>query len=91
MNNETLDKAASITTDPKSLKRISDACTIAGFVSIGLSIASWGFRRATANEGHAERLGIFVGMWAPTFFILGQRAEKYAERLEREAGSKLQP
>ena len=70
--------------DPKALRVAGDACFAAGFASIAASIAIWGFNRATEVErGHAERFGIFVGMWAPTFFILSYRLERYAERLEQ--------
>jgi hypothetical protein len=44
-----------------------------GFVSIGLSIASWAFSRAKKGDDKAQsdRWGIFVGHWAPTFFAIG--------------------
>jgi len=29
---------------------------------------------------HAERFGIFVGLWAPTFFILSSRFDRYADK-----------
>jgi hypothetical protein len=70
--------------DPETLRSLSDICFLGGFLSIIGSIAAWGARRATANEGHAERLGIFIGLWAPTFFILSNRFERYAERVEED-------
>ena len=44
-----------------------------GFVSIGLSFASWGLSQLKdANDkAQSDRWGIFVGHWAPTFFALG--------------------
>ena len=51
---------------------LGDVCFVLGFVSIATSIAVW----AKAKEGdapHGERFGIFVGLWAPTFFILSDR------------------
>ena len=51
---------------------LGDACFVLGFLSIAASIAVW----AKAKEGdsaHGERFGIFVGLWAPTFFILSDR------------------
>lgn len=51
----------------------SDYAFLAGFVSIGLSLASIAATRATnkiENE-KGEHAGIFVGHWAPTFFALG--------------------
>jgi hypothetical protein len=74
---KTLEKA-----NPALLRNASDLCFAGGVLSIAGSIFLWGLRRATANEGHAERLGIFVGLWAPTFFILSHRFERYAERIE---------
>ncbi len=44
----------------------SDAMYLAGLASIGLSIAIW-FLRRSEDDSNAERFGIFVGLWAPTF------------------------
>ncbi len=44
----------------------SDALYFASLASIGLSIAIWFLRRNEDNP-NAERFGIFVGLWAPTF------------------------
>jgi hypothetical protein len=41
-----------------------------GFGSILGSIAIWNLRRQSGDPAHAERFGIFVGLWAPTFLIL---------------------
>jgi hypothetical protein len=73
--------------DPATLRTLSDGCFVGGFLSIGVSILSWALRRASANEGHAERLGIFIGLWAPTFFILSNRFERYADRIEESKSS----
>jgi hypothetical protein len=56
---------------------------IAGVASIGLSIASWFTSRNLESKGiaRADRWGIFVGQWAPTFFALGN-----AMRMEEEMG-----
>jgi hypothetical protein len=55
----------------------------AGFVSIGLSVTSWVTSRNLESRGidRADRWGIFVGQWAPTFFALGN-----AMRMEEEMG-----
>lgn len=42
----------------------------ASFASIFLSILVWNFRRSE-DAAHAERFGIFVGLWAPTLAIFG--------------------
>jgi hypothetical protein len=56
---------------------------VAGFASIGLSVASWFTSRNLESRGiaRADRWGIFVGQWAPTFFSLGN-----AMRMEEEMG-----
>jgi hypothetical protein len=68
--------------EPKQLKTLSDVCFAAGFASILLSILAWAIRREEKDVPHGERFGIFIGMWAPTFFILSNRFERYAERVE---------
>jgi hypothetical protein len=49
----------------------SDSLYIAGFVSIAASILTWARAKAIGDKAHAERFGIFVGLWAPTFMALG--------------------
>jgi hypothetical protein len=90
MNIEKISGATSVAlkkADPTTLRTLSDACFVGGFLSIAISILSWGVRRASANEGHAERLGIFIGLWAPTFFILSNRFERYADRIDESKSS----
>jgi len=70
--------------NPEQLRAISDGCFFAGFASIAASIAIWAIKRSEAEAAHAERFGIFVGLWAPTFFILSNRFERYAERVAEE-------
>ncbi|MDP9865949.1 MULTISPECIES: hypothetical protein [Streptosporangium] len=45
----------------------------AGLASIGLSFATWLTSREVESAGldRADRWGIFIGQWAPTFFALG--------------------
>jgi hypothetical protein len=45
----------------------------AGIASIGLSFATWWASKNKENAGldRADRWGIFVGEWAPTFFAMG--------------------
>ena len=33
------------------------------------------------GKAHAERFAIFVGLWAPIFFILSNRFDRYSEKL----------
>jgi hypothetical protein len=35
--------------------------------------------RAALHEAHAERFGIYIGLWAPTLLILSNILEKKAE------------
>lgn len=45
----------------------------AGAVSIALSFGTWLLSRNVEQAGldRADRWGIFIGQWAPTFFALG--------------------
>jgi hypothetical protein len=57
----------------------SDYAYIAGFASIGLSFMAWATSRKAESAGidRADRWGIFVGQWAPTFFGLGNALRSY--------------
>ena len=66
----------------KKWKLTSDSLYVAGFVSIAASIVTWARAKSTGNEAHAERFGIFVGLWAPTFMALGNALAE--ARLQRE-------
>lgn len=56
----------------------------AGLASIGLSFASWGLSKLKSkSKSQADRWGLFVGEWAPTFIALG-----VALKLEEESSSK---
>ncbi len=57
----------------RTADRLSTACVLLGGASIVGSIATWASARGETVEerAHAERFGIFVGLWAPTFLILG--------------------
>lgn len=51
----------------------SEHAYIAGFASIGLSVLSWVGSMKVEVHGvdRADRWGLFVGEWAPTFFAIG--------------------
>ena len=57
----------------------SDYAYIAGFASIALSFVAWvtSMRAESAGTDRADRWGIFVGHWAPTFFGLGNALRSY--------------
>lgn len=65
-----------------SLGVSSDVLQIAGLGSIAASILTWRAAKASGDSAHAERFGIFVGLWAPTFFTLA------AQMVELEANEK---
>jgi len=71
---------------PTTLRAVGDFCFVAGFASIAASIAAWSFKKGTDSDAKAERFGIFIGLWAPTFFILSGRLERYADRAEDAGG-----
>ncbi|MFC9975575.1 hypothetical protein ACFVH6_32255 [Spirillospora sp. NPDC127200] len=54
-----------------------------GFGSIGLTLVSWLMSKKMEAAGidRADRWGLFIGEWAPTFFALGT-----AMRLEEQWG-----
>jgi hypothetical protein len=62
-------------------RRLGNLSFVLGFASIIASIAIWfiqGGQAATPEaRTHAELFGIFVGLWAPTFFILSNRLDRY--------------
>ncbi len=53
-------------------KTISLVCLVLGFLSIIASIVIWNVAKSP-DPAHGERFGIFVGLWAPTFFALSTR------------------
>jgi hypothetical protein len=60
----------------------------AGLASIGLSIATWytSLQVERAGMARADRWGIFIGQWAPTFFAVGTalRMEEMREEMPEE-------
>lgn len=68
------------------LKFLSFICLALGFSSIAASIAIWYLTGGKTPEmqAHAERFGIFVGLWAPTFMILSNRLDRYSEQKTAE-------
>ena len=68
--------------EPNHFKLLSKLCFVLGFASIIGSIAIWFLTggQATETQAHGERFGIFVGLWAPTFFILSNRFDRFSEK-----------
>lgn len=57
----------------RGLGLTSDVAYVAAVASIGASIAAWyaSSRLEDAPGEKADRWGIYVGLWAPTFMALG--------------------
>ncbi len=66
----------------RMVKVLSDVCFAGGFVSIIASILVW-FMFKGQDAAYAERFGIFIGLWAPTFFVLSVRLDQYAAAKSR--------
>jgi hypothetical protein len=58
-----------ITKRLRGLGLSSDVLNGLGLASILASITIW-TRAQHADAGHGERSAIFVGLWAPAFFVL---------------------
>ena len=60
----------------------SEHAYAAAFGSVGLSMLSWvvSVKAERAGLERADRWGIFVGEWAPTFFGLGLALAQYEDR-----------
>jgi len=71
----------------RGLGLTSDTMYLATFASIVGSIAIWFLtNRESEDRSHAERFGIFVGLWAPTFWAMGN-AMKESELSEEQPES----
>ena len=70
----------------QTYKMLSNFSFILGFASVLGSIAIWFFQGESAPtpdaKNHAELFSIFVGLWTPTFFILSNRLDRYADQSE---------
>ena len=59
-----------------------------GFASILGAVSLWGRSAAAGDDrarGRAERLAIFVGLWPPTFFLLGKVLQDIEAAPEEQA------
>jgi hypothetical protein len=68
--------------NPNVCRLLSTICFQGGLVSILLSIVIWWVLRGDDPEqqAHAERFGIFIGIWAPTLLILSNRFDRFADK-----------
>lgn len=63
-------------------RNLSAMTFVMGFLSVIASIVVWavsGGRSDSDTRQHGERFGIFVGLWAPTFFALSSSLKQLAE------------
>ncbi|WP_099908656.1 hypothetical protein [Streptomyces sp. TLI_171] len=69
----------------------SEHAYTAALASVGLSLASWviSMKAEQAGVERADRWGIFVGEWAPTFFGLGLALAQYESRSSSNAEGQL--
>ncbi|MBA2579718.1 MAG: hypothetical protein H0V03_02525 [Thermoleophilaceae bacterium] len=49
----------------------SELAYILGLGSVVASIVAWGRAKSVDDKPSAQRWGIFVGLWAPTFMEIG--------------------
>ncbi len=80
------EKVLETTTSPATRgaeKILSWLCLLGGFASIVASIVVWYTAGGTTTDpmviAHAERFGLFIGLWAPTYFILSNRFDRAAQ------------
>ena len=64
-----------------SNSKIARLCFWSSLASVIGSIAVWSLTGDT-DPAHAERFGIFVGLWAPTLILLANEAEKWISKDE---------
>jgi hypothetical protein len=60
-------------------------CHATSLASIGLCIALW-IRAKTVDQderGNAERRALFVGLWPPMFWLIGDTIERHEHRRRR--------
>ncbi|MBP0457121.1 hypothetical protein [Streptomyces montanisoli] len=60
----------------------SEHCYLAAFASIAASYVAWGISQQAedADVDRADRWGIFIGHWAPSFFGLGLALANYEKK-----------
>jgi hypothetical protein len=70
---------------PQTVRLRSEHLYATSLASIGLCITLW-IRAKTIGEderGNAERRAIFVGLWPPMFWLIGDTLRRRQERLAR--------
>jgi hypothetical protein len=59
----------------------------AGLLSVAASILAWAGAKSSSDRPSAERLGIFVGLWAPTLILIGNALEIEEQAEKATSGS----
>ena len=59
----------------KPNKKLSNLCFFASLASVVASIVTW-VTVGDSDPAHAERFGIFIGLWAPTLMGLANYYRK---------------
>ncbi len=61
------------------LQLLADVSLAMGFLSIIISIVVFRtHKESQTDQSRAERTGIFIGLWVPSFFILSNRLARKA-------------
>jgi hypothetical protein len=62
------------------LRLAAPALHVTSLATIGLCIGLWIRAKTVSQEerGNAERRALFVGLWPPMFWLLGDAAERWA-------------
>lgn len=55
----------------------SEHMYMAGLMSVAIAFTSWMASRKLENTERADRWGIFIGEWAPTFIGMGNALRTY--------------
>lgn len=55
----------------------SEHMYMAGLLSVGVAFFSWMASSKLENQERADRWGIFIGEWAPTFIGMGNALRTY--------------
>ena len=61
---------------------LSRLCLLLGFLSIAGAVLVWFLAGGATPEkqAYAERFGIFIGLWVPSFFALSTRLDRSADK-----------
>ena len=57
----------------------SDHAHLAALASVGVCLGLWARAKTVdqAERGNAERRALFVGLWAPTLWLIGDALERH--------------